>query len=306
MPYLASDKIAIIDLASGRIDEEPLSDDLVASHIGGAAINQALYEQHADGDPIIIGAGLFTGTLVPGSAAATVTAKSPLTGAMVHAPLTLYAGMEFKYSGFDYLVLKNASAAPVYLWLHDGIADLSDAADIWQADVWSATKSVRAAMGDELIQTLVAGPAAVRGSALGQLMINFWASGDRFGLGRALAMKNVKLIAIRGMGLLEINDPEGFVAACLDLTAQVKAGPWGGKKGLGELGAGLGQPGLADWIAPVAHRHRAGFNTPMAYNTFAMLEGDPKGLKEPAEEAPGVLLSDPLAAIELMKLGLNA
>ncbi len=306
MPYLASDKIAVIDLATGSVEELPLSEELLNSRIGGAAVAQALYAEHEEGDPLVLGAGLLTGTLLSGSSLGLISGKSPRTGALAHAPLTLYAGLEIKYSGFDYIVIKGRSAEPVYLWVHDGIADIEPAAEIWNADVWTATQEVRKAMGDELIQTLVAGPAAVAGSPLGQVMINFWASGDRFGLGSALAAKNVKLVALRGMGLIEINDPEAYVAACVGLLGELKSGGWAGKKGLMDLAAGLGEADFAAWLAPLAHRHRAGFNTPFAANTFVFLEGDPKELKEPAAPEPGVLLTDLDAPLSLMKLGLDA
>lgn len=306
MPYLASDRIAVIDLATGGVEELPLAEDLLAAHIGGAGVNAALYAEHAQGDPLVLGAGLLTGTLLPGSSLGLISGKSPLTGALAHAPLTLYAGLELKYSGFDYIVLKGRAPEPVYLWVHDGIADMEPAADLWQADVWTATRAVRQAMGDELIQTLVAGPAAVAGSPLGQVMTNFWASGDRFGLGSALAAKNVKLIALRGMGLIEINEPEAYVAACGSLLAELKAGAWAGRKGLMDLAEGLGEPGLRPWLAPLVHRHRASFNTPFAANTFVFLEGDPGQLKEPEAPEPGVLLTDLAAPLGLMKLGLAA
>lgn len=306
MPYLASDRVAVIDLATGGVEESPLAEELLAAHIGGAGVNAALHAAHAEGEPLVLGAGLLTGTLLPGASLGLISGVSPLTGSLVHAPLTLYAGLELKYSGFDYLVLKGRAPAPSYLWVHDGIADLEPAAELWDADVWTATRKVRQAMGDELIQTLVAGPAAVAGSPLGQVMINFWASGDRFGLGSALAAKNVKLVALRGMGLIEINDPEAYVAACAGLLAELKTGAWAGRKGLGDLAEGLGEPGLGPWLAPLAHRHRASFNTPFAANTFVFLEGDPAELKEPETPEPGVLLTDLAAPLGMMKLGLAA
>jgi aldehyde:ferredoxin oxidoreductase len=263
MEYLSSDKIGVIDLASGEVQEEELSEDLVQEKIGGAAINSALYEQYKDDDPVVLGAGLLTGTLTPASCLGIMTAKSPLTGQLCHVPLTRYAGMEIKYSGFDYLVIKGRAAEPVFLWIHDGIADLEDAGGLWGLDVWQAVDKVRQEKGDELIQVLGVGPAAEKGSDLGQVMINFWASGDRFGLGLALAQKKVKLIALRGMGLLEISAPEPFVEKAQGLLKQVKAGAWAGKKGLGDLAAGLGDPDLAAWLKPLVHRHHADFNTPL-------------------------------------------
>lgn len=306
MEYLSSDQIAIIDLAASEVSEEELPEELVREKIGGAGVTKALYEQYADADPIVLGAGLLTGSLAPGSSLGLITAKSPRTGKLCHAPLALYAGMELKYSGFDYIVIKGAAAEPSYLWLHDGIADISPAGDLWELDAWQAKDQLCAAMGDDLIQVLGTGPAAARGSDSAQVVMNYWSSGDRFGFGKLLAARNLKLIAIRGMGLLEIAEPEEFVEKCLEIASRVKANQWAGKPGLGELGEALGYEGFSQWLQPVVHRHRAGFNTPFAYNTFAMLQGDPAQLSETEIEEPGVLLTDPAAAGAFRRLGLSA
>ncbi|MCF8034577.1 MAG: hypothetical protein K9K66_12940 [Desulfarculaceae bacterium] len=304
MEFLASDQIAIVDLASGEVETEEFSDELCQEKIGGAGINLALYNQHADGDPIVLGAGLFTGSMVPGSCLGVVTAKSPLTGQVAHAPLTQYLGMELKYSGFDYIVIKNAAAAPTMLWVHDGILDVEEAGGLAGLDVWAAVDQVRADKGDDLIQVLGTGPAAAS-SDLACLMNNYWPSGDRFGLGHALAAKNLKLVAIRGLGLLEIADDEEFVDQCVALQGEVKGGVWAGKKGLLDLAKGMGQDALADWLAPLVHRHRANFNTPFAANSFLFLQGDPSALPEPEEAEMGVLLTDLGAAALFQQMGLE-
>ena len=217
-----------------------------------------------------------------------------------------YAGAEIKYSGFDYLVIKGKAAEPSILWVHDGIVDLEPAGTLWGMDVWSVVDKVRQDKGDEMIQILCAGPAAERGSDLGQVSINHWASGDRFGLGKALAAKNIKLIAVRGMGLLEIAEEEDFVAGCGELLAAVKSGAWAGKAGLGELGKALGFDDFGDWLAPLVHRHHASFNTPFASNTYVFLDEDPALKTESAVADPGVLLADPAAPGAFRALGLSA
>ena len=305
MEFLSSDKIGIMDLATGEVTEDELAEDLVQEKIGGAAINAHLYQEHQDGDPIVLGCGLLTGSLVPGTDLGIITAKSPVTGELCHVPIVQYAGMELKYSGFDYLVLKNRAAAPSLVWIHDGIADLEAAGDLWGRDVWQTVTAVRSRMGDDLIQVLAAGPAAERGSSLAALSNNFWAGADRFGLAKALAERNVKAIAIRGMGLLEVAEDEDFVSRCLELLAEVKGGAWAGKQGLGDLAAALGDSDAAGWQEPLTHRSRASFNVPYPYNTFAMISGDPSAMVEPSEEEPGVLLSDPMAALALKNLGLG-
>ena len=80
MEYLSSDKIAIIDLTSSEIIEEDLPEEMVEEKIGGVGITTALYKRFESEDPIVLGTGLLTGTLVPGASLSVITAKSPVTG----------------------------------------------------------------------------------------------------------------------------------------------------------------------------------------------------------------------------------
>lgn len=207
MEYLSSDKIAVIDLSTSEVDEDGLSEDLILERIGGIGITTYLYEQYKNDDPIVFGTGLLTGTLVPGSSLGVITARSPLNGKICHAPFCLYAAMEMKYSGFDYLVIKGIAKKPVYLWLHDGIADVKDAGDYWGKTPWEVADlkaGLRKELSDELVQFLTIGRAGEECLDIAQILINFWASGDRWGFGKILGAKRLKSIAMRGMGLLEI------------------------------------------------------------------------------------------------------
>jgi len=305
MEYLSSDKIGIIDLGNSEVLEEALDDELVSERIGGAGISTALYERYKEEEPIVLGTGLLTGTLVPGSALGIITAKSPTTGSLCHAPFTLYAGVELKYSGFDYLVIKGRAEKPVYLWIHDGIVDIEDATELWGKDTWVCTDNVRNKMGDDVIQTLVIGRAGEEGSDFSQLINNFWGSGDRWAFGSLFGSKNLKLLAIRGMGLLEIADPEGFVSSCKELLAEVKKGPYFGKAGIGEIMAAMGQEDVTEWIGPLVHRHRSCFNTPVPTSSFVFLDEDPKLLTESEKEEPGFLLTDVVALSAFKQMGLS-
>ncbi|MBI5603808.1 MAG: hypothetical protein HY879_10665 [Deltaproteobacteria bacterium] len=306
MDYLSSNKIAIIDLGTAEIIEEELDEGLVKEKIGGAGITTYLYQKYAADEPLVIGSGLLTGTLVPGSALAMITAKSPRTGTLGHVPLTLYAGMELKFSGFDYLVIKGRSEKPVYLWLHDGIADLQDPGDIWGKDCGESTEAVRKIVGDDLVQVLSIGPSGEGGSDLAAVSVNFWGSGDRFGFGKIFGEKKLKLIAVRGMGLLEIADPEAFMGQCQELLNRIKGGACAGKKGVVEMATALGEDDMGAWLSPIVHRHKACFNTPYATNTFLFLDEDPSLMKETEKTDPGFLITDLGGLLGFKKLGLSA
>jgi aldehyde:ferredoxin oxidoreductase len=306
MEYLSTNKIAIIDLATSKITDQEVDEDLVREKIGGVGITTALYEQYQSEDPIVLGTGLLTGTLAPASALGMITAKSPLTGKVCHAPLTFYAGLELKYSGFDYLVIKGSSKKPVYLWIHDGVADISDAKDVWGKDVWASTDTIRELMGDSLIQVLVIGKAGESESDFAQVCINYWASGDRWGFGKLFGRKKLKLVALRGMSLLEVLDAEGFVKQCKELLSTLKAGAFADKKGIEEIPAAIGEEDIQKWLAPLVHRHQSCFNTPFPTNTFVFLDEDPGLLKESEKKEPGFLITDVYGLLGFKKLGLSA
>jgi aldehyde:ferredoxin oxidoreductase len=306
MEYLSTNKIAIVDLAKSKVSDQELDEDLVKEKMGGAGITTALYEQYQNEDPIVLGTGVLTGTLAPASALGMITAKSPLTGKVCHAPFTLYAGLELKYSGFDYVVIKGKSPKPVYLWMHDGVADISDAKDVWGKDVWASTDTIREVMGDQLIQVLTIGKAGESESDLAQVCINYWASGDRWGFGKLFGQRKLKLVALRGMSLLEVSDAEGFVQQCKELLSALKAGKVAGKKGIAELSVAIGEEDIQKWLGPLVHRHESCFNTPFPTNTFVFLDDDPKLLKESEKEEPGFLITDVYGLLEFKKLGLSA
>jgi aldehyde:ferredoxin oxidoreductase len=306
MEFLSSDKILIIDLAAAEISEEELSEDLVAEKISGAGVCKHLYEQYADEDPVVIGTGLLTGTMFPASAAGVVAAKSPRSGKLCFAPITLKVAIEIKYAGFDYLVIKGASDKPVYLWLHDGVADLNDASQVWGKDTWQTTDIWRQELGEDVIQTLCIGAAGESGNDFAQIVLNYWASGDRFGLGKCFGQKNLKGVALRGMGLLEVADPEAFVDRSLELFDALKQSASAKDHGIAGICAAMGHADVQDWLKTLVHRHTACYNTPLATSTFVFLDEDPQKKEEPANTEPGFLITDPGALLQMKSLGLDA
>lgn len=305
MEYLSTDKILVIDLNTAQIEEDELDESLVEEKIGGIGIAASLYNKYQNDDPIVIGTGLLTGTTYPASSAGSITAKSPVTGKLCHCPVIYKVGLEIKFSGFDYIVVKGVSNAPVYLWIHDGVADISDAADIWGKDVWESTDALRQFVGDDLLQTMMIGPAGEAGSDYAQVCYNHWSSPDRFGLGKLFGTKKLKGFAFRGMGLIEVAEPEDYVEKSFEILKEVKENSFLEKKGLAPILAELGEGEVEEWINPVVHRHSADYFTPYATNTALFLDEDPGLVEESKQDEPGVVVSDLYALIGFKNLGLS-
>jgi aldehyde:ferredoxin oxidoreductase len=306
MEYLSAGKILVVDLGTSAVAEETLEESLVAEKIGGAAINRYLFEKHAAADPIVIGTGLLTGSLYPGACAAVITAKSPVSGKLCHCPITFKVGLEIKFSGFDHIVITGTSAKPVFLWVHDGIGDITDAADVWGQDVWATTDAWRRAMGDDLIQTMVIGKAGEARLDYAQVSLNYWASSDRFGFGKLFGLKNLKGLAFRGMGLLEIADAEEFIELSLDMLEDLKESACMDKQGIADICSAIGENGVQEWLGPIVHRHSACYNTPYPTNTFVYLDEDPQKMMETDVAEPGFLVSDIFGLLGFHKIGLSA
>ncbi len=303
MPGLFSDRILLVDLNQGEVDEKGCGDDFFEENIGGAKANLALYREYESENPIVIGVGPFTGSLFPGGATAIVTAKSPLNGEVVHVPLILNAGMEFKLTGFDFVVIKGKSEEPAYLWLHDEIGDLQNAGELWGKSPWEVTDTLREEMGDPLVQVVSIGVAGENRSKAAQLCHNYWGTPDKWNLAGAFAEKNLKAVAFRGLGLVEIESPEEFINGCAELKKEVAAGNISGKNGIVSIAENLGAEDISAWTSSSVHRLVSCFGCPYNCNTFLKYNEAPSELSQGGVDEPGFLVTDTASLIKLQKAG---
>jgi aldehyde:ferredoxin oxidoreductase len=297
--------ILIADLASGACETEELSPELVEKALGGAAINMELYEQYKDKDPLIIGTGFFTATFFPCSCLAVLTGKSPITRKIGHAPLTWQAGVELKLAGFDFVVILGKSDKPVRLWLHDGLSDINDSQDVWGKDVWESVDKIREVYGDDMIQTLVIGKSGENKVPIAQVSENYWGSKDYFGFGAAFGAKNLKAIAMRGLGALEV--AEGFFQKCIELKNEILNGAIKGKAGIKDFIAPLGLDGsLKAKIESATHRLNACYNCPYPCYTFFKYREAPSAMAQNGVADPGCLTAGLAGLAQFHKLGIDA
>jgi len=143
-------RILYVDLTNGNIKQEPLDVEMTRAYLGGAGINIKLaYDLIPPGvkplspeNTIIIGTGLFSGTMIPGASQVMVIYKSPLNGAFICG----YGGGRFshflKSSGYDHVVITGRSEQPVYLKIGESI-ELCDAGDLWGMDSFKTVDETR-------------------------------------------------------------------------------------------------------------------------------------------------------------------
>ncbi len=291
--------VLVVDLSAGKTEQVDFEE---LDNVGpGLPAGLALYDKYSDSDPLVLGAGLFAGTPVPAACLGFVIGKSPVTGEVAVSPLSMFAGAEMKLSGFSAVVIKGSSSKPVYLWLHDGVADINNASSLWGLDTWQTTDGIRRDMGESLIQVISIGSAGEAGSAVAAYSINYWGSGDSAGLGAVMGAKNLKAIALRGLGMLDAEEPGGFYDKACELLSSAST-----VRGFKEICASLDADDIDGWLKPMVHRYRSCFACPNACATFVKYN-EPASVMEPeGVEEPGMLVIDAAAALWLKSGGWEA
>jgi aldehyde:ferredoxin oxidoreductase len=216
MPYGYNGKILHVDLAKGNVEIEEPGEIFYRTHMGGSAVGAYYLLKHTPpgADPLgpentlSLMLSVITGAPVSGQSRVTATAKSPLTGVVGDSQAGGFWPAELKTAGFDGIVVHGKADRPVFLWVHDGEAELRDASDLWGQFTADVEDSVRKELGDKGIQILQCGPAAEEGVRFGALINNANRANGRTGMGTVMASKNLKAIAVHGANRPEVADPE--------------------------------------------------------------------------------------------------
>ena len=306
MPFLYSGRILLADLDSQTTEERSFEDSFIEENLGGALVGQVLYKEFEGDEPLVISTGPFTSTMFPAGALGVITGKSPITGKLAHSPFVLLNGMDLKLSGFDFLVIKGKAKNPTYLWLHDEIADIQDASELWGKDTWQTTDTIRKDLGEDLIQILTIGAAGEKGRNSAQVISNYWGTGDKWGFGKVFGDKKLKAIASRGLGLIEIANPVESVRMANSLKSKIKNGNIAGKNGILDFCTSIGAEPANEWLAPVLHRYKGCFACPYNCNTYLKYNEKPSVLAMDGVEEPGFLMTDISSALILRKSGMSA
>ncbi len=207
-------QILHVNLTSGQIEIERPSESFYRTYWGGSAMGAyyLLKNTPAHADPLgpentlCFMLSASTGVPVSGNSRCTATAKSPLTGLVGDSQAGGFWPAELKFAGFDGIVLTGRSPRPVYLWVHDGQAELRDAGHLWGRLTADAEGAIRRELGDDKIEVAQVGPAGERLVSIAAIMSMRNRAHGRTGMGAVMGSKNLKAIAVRGHGKVEVAD----------------------------------------------------------------------------------------------------
>lgn len=247
MPYGYNGKILHVNLSEKTLTVEEPREEFYRIYMGGSALNLTyLLKAMPPGlDPLgpknilALSVGVATGVSISGQSRMTASAKSPLTGAVGDSQCGGFWPAEFKFAGFDAIIIKGKAPSPVYLWIHDGKAELRDASHLWGKLTGDVEKAIRQELGDDKIQVVQIGPAGEKMVRFASLINMCNRANGRTGMGAVMGSKNLKAVAVRGNRKPAVADREA-------LTQLAK---WGAKAFPTSGVAGLGKYGTANVVA---------------------------------------------------------
>ncbi|MEW6751364.1 MAG: aldehyde ferredoxin oxidoreductase family protein [Candidatus Latescibacterota bacterium] len=214
MPNGWNGKVLRVDLSSGRIGVEEPGEGVYRRYLGGGGLGAyyLLREVPRGADPLgpdnklIFMTSPINGVPLSGANRYSAVAKSPLTGGYGESEAGGYWGPELKMAGFDGIIVEGQAPSPVYLWVHDGEAELRDAGRYWGRLADQVQHGLEEELADpriRVLQTGVAGERGVRFAAMVNQQRHFH---GRCGLGACMGSKRLKAIACRGRKRVEPAD----------------------------------------------------------------------------------------------------
>mgnify|MGYP001116847199 FL=1 len=242
MPFGYNGTVLHVNLTTGEYSIEEPSELFYRKYMGGSAMAMyyILREVPPGVDPLApenvltFFTSVVTGASISGQSRINVNAKSPMSLGIGDSQAGGFFPAEFKFAGYDGLVIRGKSPKPVYLSIVDGKVSFHDASHLMGRITGDVDRLIREELGDQKVEIAQIGPAAEVGVRFSGIVNMSNRMNGRTGMGLVMASKNLKAVVVRGKAKPAIANPEALIALN-------KAGPKlmpenADMEGLGRLG----------------------------------------------------------------------
>ena len=227
-------KLLSVDLTKKLVAAESYSDDLVGKYIGGASTGiKIVYDEVLPGMdafderiPLVFVTGPLTATAALSSGGYGIVTKSPISNFnMSMATANGFFGLRLKQAGFDFIIVRGKSEKPVYLWVHDGQAELRDATKVWGLDAYETEAKLKGEVGQKNASVSCIGPAGenmVKYACVNSDNGHILSSG---GIGSVMGSKKLKGIVAYGTQKIPVVDKEALDKAVEEWRGYIERSP---------------------------------------------------------------------------------
>ncbi|MFC2022119.1 aldehyde ferredoxin oxidoreductase family protein [Chloroflexota bacterium] len=216
-------KLLRVDLTSEQVTEEELDEETARKYIGGSGIGaKYLLEEVPAGvewsderNRMIIATGPLGGTRIGGSGTISVITKGALTNGAVASQANGFFGAFLKFSGYDGIILQGRAKRWVYLYIHNGKAELKDASHLVGKDTYETSNLIKSELGqtERGMSVVSIGPAGENLVKFACVFVDQGHAASHNGTGAVMGSKNLKAIAVaRGGGRPTLKDKEWLSA----------------------------------------------------------------------------------------------
>ncbi len=225
----------MINLSTGEIKTTSTPDALLRAYLGGRGLNMAYLRhylrQHGDPrsvdalspeNPLIVGAGLMTGTISPNAARFNVSARSPESGILGDANCGGFFAAAMRKAGFDRLIILGRAEKPSYLLIEDGQISVHAAEGLWGTNAIEAQNQLKARHGSGTVSAVI-GPSGENQVRMAAIMTGQKNAAGRGGMGAVMGSKNLKAIVARGGTAIEVAQKETLRALRLKQQEELKS-----------------------------------------------------------------------------------
>jgi aldehyde:ferredoxin oxidoreductase len=228
--YGYTGNILRVDLTKGKISNEELDEATLRKYVGGAALGiKYIYEEVPPGlewsaaeNRLFLGTGPLGGTRVGGSGSVAVVTKGALTNGIASSQANGFFGTFLRFSGFDAIIVQGAAPEWVYLYIHDGIAELRDARSIVGKSTLETENTVKRELkkGERQASVISIGPAGENLVRFACVIADGGHVAAHNGIGAVMGSKKLKAIAIdRGKNAVPLKDRDALSRIARDMLA---------------------------------------------------------------------------------------
>jgi putrescine aminotransferase len=210
---LYAGQVLHVDLTAQEIRPKSINKDWLQDYIGGWGLAVKYFTEAVDPktDPfsadntLVIMTGPLCGTLAPTASRTSLVSKSPHTGTIFETNVGGAFGPELKFAGYDGIVITGKAENPVYLRIVDDNVSLEDAEPCRGKGIFETEQWLAGEMGHG-VKSLCIGPAGENLVTYACIGSEAYRQMGRGGAGALFGAKNLKAIACRGTGGVQVED----------------------------------------------------------------------------------------------------
>jgi aldehyde:ferredoxin oxidoreductase len=207
-------KVLEINLTEKTVKVSPLDTIGIQKYLGGRGYAAALLYQRLKPNTnplspenlLIFATGPLTG-LLPSKYA--VITKSPLTNLYLDTFGGGHFGPEMKFAGYDLLLIVGRAEDPSYIWISDEHVEIKSGVCLWGKGCSRTERLLKKNLGED-IKVASIGQAGERLVKFACITNDVHRQAGRGGAGAVMGSKNLKAIAIKGSGYIELHDRQEF------------------------------------------------------------------------------------------------